>query len=156
MVVTCLPTAYETGVMHVRTSSPSSSTEHEPHCAIPQPSRGPLNFSSLRRTKIRGVSGAADTTCLAPFTNRVSSLAMFFSSFAKISPVHQAGSDVLASMTFLFVAPAARSTFPRCLQFQPLIPLAVLLRPDTTLANTTPNSASIVATPTSDELRYSS
>src|SRR5580658_1293249 len=74
MVVTCLPTVYETGVMHVRTSSPSSSTEHEPHCAIPQPSRGPLNFSSLRSTKIRGVSGAADTTCFTPFTVKVSSL----------------------------------------------------------------------------------
>src|SRR5580692_1020526 len=60
--------------MHVRISSPSSSTEHEPHCAIPHPSRGPLNFSSLRSTKIRGVSGAADTTCFAPFTVNVSSL----------------------------------------------------------------------------------
>src|ERR1700691_3938077 len=60
--------------MHVRISSPSSSTEHEPHCAIPHPSRGPLNFSSLRSTKIRGVSGAADTTCFAPFTVKVSSL----------------------------------------------------------------------------------
>src|SRR5258708_12411599 len=86
MVVTCLPTAYETGVMHVRTSSPSSSTEHEPHCTIPQPSRGPLNFSSLRSTKIRGVSGAPDTTCFAPFTDRVNSLAMFFPPWPRSHP----------------------------------------------------------------------
>src|SRR5260370_28983518 len=51
--------------MHARTSSPSSSTEHAPHCAIPQPRRGPVNFSSLRSTNSKGVSGAADTTCFA-------------------------------------------------------------------------------------------
>src|SRR6267143_696937 len=62
--------------MHARTSSPSSSTEHAPHCAIPQPRRGPVNFSSLRSTNSKGVSGAADTTCFAPFTDSVSSFAM--------------------------------------------------------------------------------
>src|ERR1700719_1420381 len=62
--------------MHARTSSPSSSTEHAPHSAIPQPRRGPLNFSSLRSTNSKGVSGAADTTCFAPFTDSVSSFAM--------------------------------------------------------------------------------
>src|SRR6202040_2469976 len=62
--------------MHARTSSPSSSTEHAPHSAIPQPRRGPVNFSSLRSTNSKGVSGAADTTCLAPFTDSVSSFAM--------------------------------------------------------------------------------
>src|ERR1700732_4939056 len=62
--------------MHARTSSPSSSTEHAPHSAIPQPRRGPVNFSSLRSTNSKGVSGAADTTCFAPFTDSVSSFAM--------------------------------------------------------------------------------
>src|ERR1700676_1967032 len=47
-----------------------------PHCAIPQPRRGPVNFSSLRSTNCKGVSGAADTTCFAPFTDSVSSFAM--------------------------------------------------------------------------------
>src|SRR6266478_8877207 len=64
------------GVMHARTSSPSSSTEHAPHCAIPQPRRGPVNFSSLRSTNSKGVSGAADTTCFVPFTDSVISFAM--------------------------------------------------------------------------------
>src|ERR1700738_1060076 len=62
--------------MHARTSSPSSSTEHAPHCAIPQPRRGPVNFSSLRSTNSKGVSGAEDTTWFAPFTDSVSSFAM--------------------------------------------------------------------------------
>src|SRR3977135_1537138 len=62
--------------MHARTSSPSSSTEHAPHCAIPQPRRGPVNFSSLRSTNSKGVSGAADTTCFVPFTDSVISSAM--------------------------------------------------------------------------------
>src|SRR5258706_13082275 len=62
--------------MHARTSSPSSSTEHAPHCAIPQPRRGPVNFSSLRSTNSKGVSGAADPTCFAPLTDCVSSFAM--------------------------------------------------------------------------------
>jgi len=62
----------------------------------------------------------------------------------------------LASTTFLFVVPAARSTGRRCLAIQPLSPLAAPLRPDTTLANTAPNSESTVAVPTSDELRCSS
>src|SRR6267154_5827787 len=62
--------------MHARTSSPSSSTEHAPHCAIPQPRRGPVNFSSLRSTNSKGVSDAADTTCFAPFTDSVSSFPM--------------------------------------------------------------------------------
>src|SRR5260370_20060295 len=62
--------------MHARTSSPSSSTEHAPHCAIPQPRCGPVNFSSLRSTNSKGVSGAADTTCFVPFTDSVISFAM--------------------------------------------------------------------------------
>src|SRR5580704_913679 len=62
--------------MDARTSSPSNSTEHAPHCAIPQPRRRPVNFSSLRSTNSKGVSGAADTTCFVPFTDSVISFAM--------------------------------------------------------------------------------
>src|ERR1700704_5205182 len=62
--------------MHARTSSPSSSTEHAPHCAIPQPRRGPVNFSSVQSTNSKGVPGAADTPCFVPFTDSVISSAM--------------------------------------------------------------------------------
>src|ERR1700730_2878501 len=71
--------------MHARTSSPSSSTEHAPHCAIPQPRRGPVNFSSLRSTNSKGVSGAADTTCFVPFTDSVISFAMICLPSSQIS-----------------------------------------------------------------------
>src|SRR5580658_5306299 len=90
--------------MHVRISPPSSSTEHEPHCAIPHPSRGPLNFSSLRSTKIRGVSGDADTTCFAPFTVKVSSLVISFSPH-KTRLTSQSWDTTLASVTFLLLFP---------------------------------------------------
>src|ERR1700730_713736 len=76
--------------MHERISSPSSSTEHAPHCAIPQPRRGPLNFRSLRSTNSKGVSGAAETTCFAPFTDKVRSLAISFSRASQISQVNPA------------------------------------------------------------------
>ena len=39
-----------TGVTHERISFPSKSTEHAPHCARPQPNRGPCRWSSLCRT----------------------------------------------------------------------------------------------------------
>ena len=50
IVVTRLPTTEETGVMHERTSLPSTSTAQAPHCASPQPKRGPVNPRVLRRT----------------------------------------------------------------------------------------------------------
>src|SRR6202790_842822 len=71
--------------MHARTSSPSSSTEHAPHCAIPQPRRGPVSFSSLRSANSKGVSGAADTTCFVPFTDSVISFAMICLPSSQIS-----------------------------------------------------------------------
>jgi len=36
--------------MQERISTPSASTEHEPHCASPQPKRGPLSRSSFDST----------------------------------------------------------------------------------------------------------
>src|SRR6202048_617013 len=71
--------------MHARTSSPSSSTEHAPHCAIPQPRRGPVSFSSLRSANSKGVSGAADTTCFVPFRDSVISFAMICLPSSQIS-----------------------------------------------------------------------
>jgi hypothetical protein len=70
----------------------------------------------------------------------------------KINPVDV----ILASMTFLFVAPdARRSTDHRRLPIQPLISLAKPLRPNTTLASTTPNQESTGAGSTSADLRCS-
>src|ERR1700730_18771083 len=61
-VVTDFPWTAETGVTHERVSTPFTSTEQEPHCARPQPKRGPCKSSSFARTYNRGVSGAAETT----------------------------------------------------------------------------------------------
>ena len=38
------------GVMHDLISTPSASTEHDPHCARPQPKRGPFSSNSFFRT----------------------------------------------------------------------------------------------------------
>ena len=42
--------AEEAGATQARTSLPSTSTAHAPHCAMPHPRRGPVKFSSLRST----------------------------------------------------------------------------------------------------------
>src|SRR5689334_21643953 len=60
-------TAY-TGVTQERISFPSSSTEQAPHCARPQPNRGPCRWSSLCNTYRRGVSRLALTPWVSPFT----------------------------------------------------------------------------------------
>src|SRR5690348_8697519 len=62
------PLTAATGVTHERISFPSSSTEHAPHCARPQPKRGPCRWSSLCRMYRRGVSRLALTPCVSPFT----------------------------------------------------------------------------------------
>src|SRR5262245_37184180 len=67
-VVIALPDTAATGVTHDLISLPSSSTEHAPHCARPQPKRGPCRCSSLCRTYSRGVSRLAVTLCTRPFT----------------------------------------------------------------------------------------
>ena len=54
--------------MQERISTPSSSTEHEPHCASPQPKRGPFRLRSFVSTQSSGVSGLALTVRDAPFT----------------------------------------------------------------------------------------
>src|SRR5262245_51714673 len=67
-VVIALPDTAATGVTQERISLPSSSTEHAPHCARPQPKRGPCRCNSLCRTYSRGVSRLAVTLCTRPFT----------------------------------------------------------------------------------------
>src|SRR5262249_29163907 len=67
-VVMAFPLTAATGVTHERISFPSSSTEQAPHCARPQPKRGPCRCSSLCRTYSRGVSRLAVTLCTRPFT----------------------------------------------------------------------------------------
>src|SRR4051812_27618947 len=67
-VVIAFPLTAATGVTHERISLPSSSTEHAPHCARPQPNRGPCRWSSLCRTYKSGVSRPAVTLCTRPFT----------------------------------------------------------------------------------------
>src|SRR3954452_12328447 len=75
-VVIALPLTAATGVTHERISLPSSSTEQAPHCARPQPKRGPCRWSSLCKTYSSGVSRLAVTLCTRPFTLILSLLAM--------------------------------------------------------------------------------
>jgi hypothetical protein len=49
-VVTDFPTTAETGVTQERRSTPSTSTEHDPHWARPHPKRGPFSSSSSEST----------------------------------------------------------------------------------------------------------
>src|ERR1700721_2092851 len=80
-VVTDFPWTAETGVTHERVSTPFTSTEHEPHCASPQPKRGPCSRNSFARTHKSGVSGAAETVHERSFTLILSSLASWLSAF---------------------------------------------------------------------------
>ncbi len=78
-VVIALPLTAATGVTHERISLPSSNTEQAPHCARPQPKRGPCRWSSLCRTYSNGVSRLAVTLCTRPLTLILSLLATYSS-----------------------------------------------------------------------------
>src|SRR5215471_10279855 len=67
-VVIALPLTAATGVTQLLISLPSRSTEHAPHCASPQPNRGPCKCSSLCSTYSNGVSSDAVTECTRPLT----------------------------------------------------------------------------------------
>src|SRR6185295_1821496 len=69
-----------TGVTQERISLPSSSTEQAPHCARPQPKRGPCRCNSLWSTYKSGVSRLAVTLWTRPFTLIFSLLAILPSS----------------------------------------------------------------------------
>src|SRR5262249_7139756 len=75
-VVIALPETAATGVTQLLISLPSNNTEQAPHCANPQPKRGPCRCSSLCRTYRRGVSRLAVTLCTRPFTLIFSLLAI--------------------------------------------------------------------------------
>src|SRR5213078_1829162 len=75
-VVIALPETAATGVTQLRISLPSNSTEQAPHCANPQPKRGPCRWSSLCRTYSNGVSSDAVTECTRPLTLIFSLLAI--------------------------------------------------------------------------------
>src|SRR6478735_4131475 len=75
-VVIALPLTAATGVTQERISLPSSNTEQAPHCARPQPKRGPCRCSSLCRTYRSGVSRLAVTLCTRPLTLILSLLAI--------------------------------------------------------------------------------
>src|ERR1700730_16414453 len=75
-VVMDFPSRDPTGVTHDRISTPSTRTEQEPHCASPQPNRGPCNSNSFDRTYSRGVSGLAVTGQTRSFTLIVSPAAI--------------------------------------------------------------------------------
>src|SRR5271170_7244984 len=76
-VVTDFPCTADTGVTHDRVSTPFTSTEQEPHCASPQPNRGPCNCNSFARTYSSGVSGADETLQDRSFTRILSSPAIY-------------------------------------------------------------------------------
>src|SRR4030088_3109316 len=67
-VVIDLPARDPTGITQERVSTPSTRTEQEPHCARPQPNRGPCNSISFERTYNRGVSGLETTGHTFSFT----------------------------------------------------------------------------------------
>src|SRR6266705_6708920 len=61
IVVTRLPAAAETGVMHERAGLPSTCTVHAPHSAMPQPNFVPVIPSTSRITQSNGVSSSTST-----------------------------------------------------------------------------------------------
>jgi hypothetical protein len=67
-VMIALPSRDPTCVTHERVSTPSMRTEQEPHCAKPQPNRGPWRSNSFERTYSRGVSGLDSTGHKRSFT----------------------------------------------------------------------------------------
>src|SRR5467141_4126012 len=68
MVVTRLPTAAETGVMHERVGCPSIWIVHAPQRPAPQPNFVPVMFSTSRSAHSSGVSLATSMSPGLPFT----------------------------------------------------------------------------------------
>ena len=72
-----LPATPATGVTQERISTPSASTEHEPHCASPQPKRGPCRRKLVREhVEQRRVRGRRRPAAVRPFTLILSSSAI--------------------------------------------------------------------------------
>src|SRR5467141_1925615 len=71
MVVTCLPSARDSGATQDRMAFPSRCTVHAPHSAIPQPNFVPIISSESRRTHSKGVAGSTSTCAGIPFTKKL-------------------------------------------------------------------------------------
>src|ERR1700694_1867227 len=70
MVVTCLPSALDSGATQDRMAFPSRCTVHAPHSAIPQPNFVPVISSESRRTHSKGVAGSTSTCTGFTFTKK--------------------------------------------------------------------------------------
>src|SRR5258708_27683947 len=70
MVVTCFPSARDTGATHERIAFPSKCTVQAPQSAIPQPNFVPVSPSESRRTHSSGVDGSTSTWTGFPFTKK--------------------------------------------------------------------------------------
>src|SRR5258706_11972727 len=57
-----------TGIEHERRTSPLTWTEHEPHCATPQPYLVPVSPTCSRSTQRSGVSASTSRSRTLPFT----------------------------------------------------------------------------------------
>src|SRR6185503_4031957 len=86
-VVIDLPSTADRGVTHERCSLPSTSTEHEPHWARPQPNRGPRSARSFVSTYRRGVSGADSKVCCRLLTRIRSLLAIASYQNTRLGPM---------------------------------------------------------------------
>jgi hypothetical protein len=67
MVVTFLPTTFETAIWHERIALPSIWTVQTPHRPEPQPNFVPVSFMCSRTTQSSGVSGSTSTVAALPF-----------------------------------------------------------------------------------------
>src|SRR5258705_3782691 len=70
MVVTCFPSARDTGATHERIAFPSKCTVQAPQSAIPQPNFVPVSPSESRSTHNSGVDGSTSTWTGFPFTKK--------------------------------------------------------------------------------------
>ena len=75
-VTTFWPTTPATGVMHERIALPFMCTVHAPHCARPQPKRGPCSSSSLRAHREAACPPSRHVRCACPLTLMVNLPAM--------------------------------------------------------------------------------
>src|SRR5258708_37446384 len=71
IVVTCFPSARDTGATQERMACPSRCTVHAPQSAIPQPNFVPVNPSESRSTHSKGVDGSTSTWTGFPFTKKL-------------------------------------------------------------------------------------
>src|SRR5258707_7360560 len=71
IVVTCFPSARDTGATQERIALPSRCTVHAPQSAIPQPNFVPVNPSDSRSTHNKGVDGSTSTCTAFPFTKKL-------------------------------------------------------------------------------------